>query len=94
MIHVFDTLLPVACGVWRVSERDRDEEGKFTEGSVAYTDDDFLEAVDSLELPTTSDVGREVGCGRSTALRRLTDLEERGAITSRTVGKARVWLVD
>ncbi|WP_343233307.1 helix-turn-helix domain-containing protein [Natronosalvus halobius] len=75
-----------------MNERSRDEKGRF-DSNVAYSDVDFRQAVAELELPTTGDIAREVGCKRATAHRRLTQLEESGDLESRSVGNALVWSV-
>ncbi len=74
-----------------MTERTRDEE--YQRFQQEYGDDDFLEAVGRLDLPTTSDVGDEVGCAKSTAAGRLNALADAGELESRTIGTAKVWTV-
>ncbi len=56
-----------------------------------YSDRDFLDAVDRLELPTTTDVADELGCVKATAAGRLNALEDDGELAAKTVGQAKVW---
>ena len=70
-------------------DRDRDEEtGKFSE---EYPDEDFLNALDSLELPSTNDVADYVGCSYTLAYHRLTRLAEQGKISKVEVGNSFTW---
>jgi GTP-sensing pleiotropic transcriptional regulator CodY len=71
--------------------KDRDDSGKYT---TSYSDEAFLTAVGDLGPAVgTQAVADEVGCDRDTAYRRLSTLEENGALTSRKVGMARLWTV-
>ena len=72
-----------------MSDRPRDSDSQ--QFQQEYTDDDFLEAVEQLELPTAKDVADEIGCAKSTAADRLGALEESGDVTSSEVGQAKVW---
>lgn len=67
-----------------------DEAGQFT---PTYTSEDFLEALEELELPTTSDVAEHVGCAHRTALYHLNNLEEEGHVSSREAGRAKLWML-
>lgn len=69
-------------------ERDEDS-GQFT---PAFTDEEFLAAVEDADLPTTNEVADAVGCQYRTAYARLSELEDDGAIGSRTVGNSLVWM--
>lgn len=69
---------------------EHDDSGKFT---PTYTPEDFLEAVDALELPTTGDVADHVGCAHRTALHHLNQLEDEGRVASRTAGRAKLWML-
>lgn len=60
--------------------------------NIQYADEDFLEAVDELELPGTNDVADEVNCKEKTAFKALSSLDERGLIRSKMVGGSRVWI--
>lgn len=72
-----------------VPGRERDEEtGEYRKG---YADAEFLEAVEQLNLPTTPDVARRVGCNRRTAYIRLHELQDRGEVSNRKVGGALIW---
>lgn len=70
-------------------ERDEDS-GQFT---PTFTDEEFLSAVESSDLPTTSEVADVVGCKYRTAYARLGELEDEGAVTSRKVGNSLVWML-
>lgn len=70
-------------------ERDEDT-GQF---QSSFEDEEFLDAVASGDLPTTSDVADAVGCEYRTAYDRLKRLEEDGALTSRIVGNSLVWML-
>jgi Mn-dependent DtxR family transcriptional regulator len=60
--------------------------------NIQYADEDFLEAVDELELAGTNDVADEVGCKEKTAFKALRSLDHRGLILSKMVGGSRVWI--
>lgn len=65
-----------------------DEDGQFT---PTYTPEDFVEALETLDLPTTADVADDVGCAHRTALHHLNQLEEEGRVDSRMAGRAKLW---
>ncbi|SDL10286.1 hypothetical protein SAMN04515672_0186 [Natronorubrum texcoconense] len=59
-----------------------------------YTDTDFLEAIRECSVASTGKVADEIGCNRTTALRRLDTLEEQGTVAvDGEVGRTRVWAV-
>lgn len=62
-------------------------------GATKYGDRDFLEAVKDNEPATSSDVAGAVGCSQQTAARRLQRLEEYGAVLSKKVGQAYLWIL-
>jgi len=64
------------------------EDGRF---EATYEPEEFLDAVDALELPTTSDVAETVECAHRTALHHLNNLEDDGRLDSRMIGRAKVW---
>lgn len=69
--------------------REQDSEsGQFTQ---VYSDEDFITALEGLGQTGTADIAEEVGCGEKNAYRRLGALEEEGRVTSRTVGRAKLW---
>ena len=72
-----------------MSDRPRDSDSQ--QFQQEYTDDDFLKAVERLELPTAKDISDEIGCAKSTAADRLRALEESSDVTSSEVGQAKVW---
>lgn len=72
------------------SGRKREDDGAY---SSEYSDEDFLAVVRELQPATTGQVAEEVGCHRSTALRRLRALADRGEIRGRSVGTTTVWAV-
>ena len=68
---------------------DRDENsGRFTE---QYPDTAFLDAILTLETPTTSNIAEEVGCSYDLAYRRLTTLEDSSRIRKETIGSSFLW---
>jgi len=70
-------------------DRRRDESGKFTE-SEAYSDDDFLAALDELGGSAgTRQIADEVGCHRDTARRRLHNLSDASDIEKHKTGKSK-----
>lgn len=69
------------------ADRD-DESGKFTE---QYPRKAFLQAVDELDTPTTTNVAIEVGCSYDLAYRRLKALEEEGEVNHTEVGSTFIW---
>lgn len=58
-----------------------------------YGQEVFGEAVEALEVPTLDNITDYVGCSRQAALNHLNDLEERGHLSSRTIGPKTVWRV-
>lgn len=73
-----------------VVPKERDEEsGKYTE---TYPLGSFTEALQSLSsAASTQEVADEVGCAYRTAFAKLSELEDKGEVTSRKVGNARLW---
>lgn len=67
-----------------------DDSGQFT---PTYSPEDFVAAVEKLELPTTADVADYVGCAHRTALHHLNELEENGELKTRTAGRAKIWML-
>lgn len=74
-------------------KRSRKDDGRF-DSQPAFPDEEFLDAVDRLDEPTTGDVARSVGCARTTAHERLRELEDDGRLSSRRVGNALVWALN
>jgi len=68
---------------------DRDDEGKYIE---RYPDEEFLSAIDSVNVASTQNISDEVGCSYDLAYRRLKQLEEDGEIKSQEVRSAFIWL--
>lgn len=64
------------------------DDGRF---QPTYDPDEFVAAVEALDLPTTSDVADHVECPHRTALHHLNQLEDAGRLASRQVGPAKVW---
>lgn len=74
-----------------MSPRDRDEEtGEFSE---QYGSEQFIDAIEAVEIPTTSAVADSVGCSYNLAYRRLRELEETGKVTRQEVGSSFLWKV-
>lgn len=67
-----------------------DDTGKFT---PTYSPEDFIEAVEELDLPTTAEVAEYVGCAHRTALHHLNSLEAESRVTSRQAGRAKLWML-
>ncbi|RJT03864.1 winged helix-turn-helix domain-containing protein [Halococcus sp. IIIV-5B] len=63
------------------------------DGRRKYGDQEFLEAIQEAENPTTGDIARTVGCTSQAALYRLNLLEDEGRVSSMKVGAAKVWSV-
>lgn len=72
-----------------MTDRPRDEQGRLT--GTAYSDEDFLAAVQGCAKPSTPAIAEAVGCSRTTAYRRLQELEERGALESENYGTVLIW---
>jgi predicted ArsR family transcriptional regulator len=70
-------------------DQHNDETGQF---EPTYSPEDFLEAVDELDLPTTAEVADHIGCAHRTALYHLSNLEEEERVDSRRAGRAKLWL--
>jgi hypothetical protein len=73
--------------------RDRDDEsGQYTD---AYSDEDFIEAIDAEGgLAGTTAVAEIVGCTRRQALNRLKELREQNRVKSKNVGPSLVWQLE
>lgn len=56
-----------------------------------FSDGEFLTAVESEDMPSTSEVAETVGCSLQTALRRLQQLEDRGELESRQISGPYIW---
>jgi len=69
---------------------DRDDEGQFSE---KYPDEDFLSAVEELEVASTQKVADKVGCSYNLAYQRLKRLEEMGEVEGEEVGPSFVWVL-
>ena len=68
--------------------RKRDEEtGLYEE---VYSQDDVLDALRGTRL-STSEVADVLGCHRTTAHQRLTQLEEKEVVTSSQAGNTLIW---
>lgn len=66
-----------------------DETGRF---ETVYSDHDILDLLCREGITGTREVAEALGCSRTHAYRRLSELEEDGEITSRTIGGNRVWM--
>lgn len=64
------------------------DDGKFV---ASYDPEEFVAAVEGLEMPGTSDVADEVDAPHRTALHHLNQLEEEGRLTSKMVGRSKIW---
>lgn len=61
--------------------------------SHRYSDDDVIEAVRSVEYPTTSNVADVLGCSRQAADYRLRNLQDEGKVDAESVGNSLMWSV-
>ena len=68
--------------------RKRDEDTGLFE--KVYSQDDVLDALRGTRL-STSEVADALGCHRTTAHQRLTQLEEGGTVTSSQAGNTLIW---
>lgn len=68
---------------------DRDKEGKYTE---QYSEEDFLSAIEDVDVASTQNIADEVGCSYDLAYRRLNQLENDEEIRSQKVRSAFIWL--
>jgi hypothetical protein len=83
-----DYIRLVAMATSMPKERDEDS-GRYTE---TYPLTAFLNAIESFGgTAGTQEVADEVGCAYRTAHAKLVELEDRGEVTSRRVGNARLW---
>lgn len=57
-----------------------------------YSDEDFLEAVEELEVAGSSEVADLVGCSTDNARIRLDALADRDELDKRTIGKRSVYI--
>lgn len=72
---------------------DRDEEtGQYT---GEYATEDFLAAIRSEDgMAGTGEIADIVGCAHDTAYKRLQELEDEGAISSKKFGNTLVWRIN
>lgn len=70
---------------------DRDEDGKYTE---QYPEEEFLSAINTVDVASTQNIADTVGCSYDLAYRRLKDLERVGAVRSKEVRSAYIWFVE
>lgn len=69
--------------------RDRDtDSGRFNE---EYPDEDFLNAVDSLNFPSTKEIADYVGCSYTLAYHRLNSLADQDKLEKIEVGNSFAW---
>jgi hypothetical protein len=68
-------------------ERDEDS-GKFTD---QYAREEFIEAVEELDIATTTMVADYVGCSYDLAYRRLHEFVEDGELTKKDAGGLFIW---
>lgn len=80
-------MVPVLEG--QIVTENRDEEsGEYSE---QYCDDEFINAVSSLDLSTTNNIADRVGCSYNLAYRRLQTLLEDGLVEKSEVGGSFLW---
>jgi hypothetical protein len=69
---------------------ERTEAGTFTE---QYPRSSFVDAVETLPVPSTQNVADTVGCSYDLAYRRLKQLADDGVVDYEEVGGSFVWLL-
>lgn len=70
-------------------DRDRDKEtGEFNE---EYPEEAFLDAIESLDIPSTNDVAETVGCSYTLAYHRLNKLADQGKVKKVEIGNSFAW---
>lgn len=75
----------------RQMPRKRDEQsGKY---ETAYPDEDFIQAVQDGDQPSTPEIADTLGCAERTALVRLNELADEGRLRKRKVGSVNLWSV-
>lgn len=67
---------------------ERDEAGRFRE---TYADEEFLEAIETVSVPSTQNIADEVGCSYDLAYHRLKALEQTQSVGAEQVGQAFIW---
>lgn len=65
-----------------------DETGKYNQ---EYPIESFFEALEEIEVATTSRVAERVGCSYDLAYRRLNELEKKGSIAKQDAGGSFIW---
>ena len=70
-----------------VPRRRNDESGRYQE---VYSDEELLSLLEGTRL-STSEVADQLGCHRTTAHARLSELENEGKITSNQAGNTLIW---
>lgn len=71
--------------------RDRDEEGKYSE---SFSNDDFIDVIESVPVASTQIVADEVGCSYDLAYRRLNLLYQEGEIRREEVGNSFIYYIE
>ena len=59
--------------------------------SHRYSDEDVIEAVRNVDTATTKAIADELGCSRSGAYQRLTQLRDEDRVSSTEVGNSLLW---
>ena len=90
-IGIGDYRVPLTDGTWVMSTPEDDNRPHQARNAEQFSDDEFLAAVESDDMDSTSEVAEIVGCSLQTALRRLQRLEDRGELESRQISGPYVW---
>lgn len=72
-----------------VRNRD-DESGKYTK---EYEDEEFIQAVERLDMPSTSQVAEEVGCSYTLSYHRLNELKDNNELRRLEIGNSFAWII-
>lgn len=70
------------------NDRKRRKNGSF---QTEYKPKDFLTAIDELDTPTLTNIATHLNCGKGTAHRYLTQLEDNNKVDSQEIGNVLLW---
>jgi hypothetical protein len=70
------------------NDRNRRRNGSFTS---EYEPSDFLNAIDELDTPTLTNIAAYLDCGKGTAHRYLTELQNQDKVKSTEIGNVLLW---
>ena len=73
---------------------DQDRDGDSGRFSSEYSEEEFIEALKENEPAGTSEIADTIGCHHKSAYKRLKQLEERGVVSSKQVGRSLIWTLE